>query len=160
MKLSSAIQWLCLSILLLFTLGTYDGETLDGNLEDSVETSPCVRLFTNEGDIGCRTPNGKSVGALYEIRNTRDMDDIGNIEVDFAIVAPAKFFDTTLIAILAKKTPQGVIIYDSDWVPNDGKYSTDMNSTQGFGTPQSDYTYNNQYLWNNFGNGIMYKSLP
>jgi hypothetical protein len=160
MKPSYFLLALCYTTTVFFSSCTFDGESLDGNLEDSVETSPCVRLFTNKGDIGCRTPDGKRVGALYEIRNVQDIYDIDSIEVDFAIVTPAKYFDSSLISILAKKTPQGVIVYDGDWVPEDGKYSTDVNTTQGVGTPQEDYTYNNEYLWNNYGNGIMYKSLP
>ena len=160
---------LCAISTILFLLhalvcyGTFDGESLDGELEYSVASTPCVRLFTNQGDIGCRTPDRKAVGALYEIRNLQDIHDIQNIEVNFAILSPAKFFDATLIDALAKNKPQGVIIYDENWVPSDnlnGKYSAELNTTQGVGSFQNQYTYNGGYPWNNFGNGMMYKSLP
>ncbi len=144
------------------SLGDYNGKSFSGSLEVTVEESPCVRLFYNEGSIGCRTVREKTIGALFEIRNQHDMTEIKDISVDFAILTSAKYFTNELIEILSSHHPQGVIVYDGDWIPDeDGdSYSTDVTTPQGDGTPQSQYSLNTQYEWNNYGNGIMYKSLP
>ena len=142
--------------------GDYNGDSFDGSLEIVIDEVPCVRLFTNQGAIGCRTKDEVSIGAIYEIRNENDLISIKDINVDFAILTPAEYFNHDLMSILSEHHPQGVIVYDNSWVPTEdaGQYSTDMNTTQGSGTPQTEYSFNRKYAWNNYGNGIMYQDLP
>lgn len=161
------VPWCGLWAFLLFDRltqcsGTFNGDSFDGNLETVIDEVPCVRLYTNQGGIGCRTKDEITIGAIYEIRNEKDMNSIKDIQVDFAILTPAQYFNLDLMNILSQHHPQGVIVYDNNWVPteNSGKYSTDMNTTQGYGTPQSQYSFNRNYPWNNFGNGMMYQDLP
>jgi hypothetical protein len=151
-----------LATLLSFHLSRadFDGKSFQGTLDHIIDGFPCVTLFTNEGSIGCRTVNDHSLGALYEIQHERDLHSIGDITVDFSVFTPAKYFDENLFEILSRHKPQGVIVYDDDWKPSgEGNYSPDMNCTQGIGTPQSDYTINKRYPWNDYGNGLIYKSL-
>ena len=141
----------------------FDGNSFSGNLEIKINEVPCVRIFSSKGSIGCGTLKEETIGALYEIRSLNDIKNIKDIKVDFSLLLSAKYFISDLISILNKYQPQGVIIYDGNWLPDEEsteKYSTDMNTTQGDGTPQSDLTFNSNYQWNNYGNGIMYQSLP
>mmetsp|Transcript_8508 Transcript_8508/g.12701 ORF Transcript_8508/g.12701 Transcript_8508/m.12701 type:complete len:713 (-) Transcript_8508:121-2259(-) len=152
--------YLVLVLLCVYCSADYDGDSFHGSLEHTVDSAPCVRLFTNDKDIGCRTTDDISVGALYEIRSSDDISHIKSIDVEFALVVPGQYFDGSLISLLEKHKPKGVIVYDENWVPgSDGRYSMDVNTTQGTGTAQADYTFHKNYVWNTYGNGGMYKSL-
>jgi hypothetical protein len=157
---------LLLGIFLSTCSGDFNGKSFSGNLETALdEAIPCVRLYYNKGAIGCRTPHDKATGAFYEIRNENDLNSIKDIAVDFVILTPAQYFNQDLLKIFAKhhKQPKGVVVYDENWIPqsdSSGLYSTDMNTTQGVGTPQSDLSFNRKYSWNNYGNGMMYEDLP
>jgi hypothetical protein len=146
-------------------VATFDGKSFGGSLEHPVDSTSCVRLFTNDGDIGCRTPSHDgTVGALFEIRNLNDILAISNIDVPFAILTPGKYFDSNLLSTLSDNDKiEGVIVIDEDWVPrtdsSSGPYSTDVKTPQGTGTPQSQYSLNVNYEWNTYGNGAMYESL-
>jgi hypothetical protein len=160
-------QALVLGIFISTCSGDFNGNSFTGNLETVLEDAiPCVRLFYNQGAIGCRTPNEKTIGAFYEIRNANDLNSIKDINVDFVIFTSAQYFNDDLLKIFSDhhKHPQGIIVYDESWNPSQngggGHYSTDMNTTQGVGTPQGDLSFNRKYSWNNYGNGMMYRDLP
>lgn len=146
-----------------FILCNYNGKTFSGQLESKINEVSCVRIFYNNGSIGCRTKSNNNKGILYEIRNSNDINNIKNIKIKFSIVMSSKFFTKDIIKLLLQNQPEGVIIYDGSWEPDENSnelYSTDINTTQGIGTPQSDYSFSRRYNWNNYGNGIMYESLP
>lgn len=142
---------------------TYDGENFDGTLEYVVKNSPCVRLFSNEGDIGCRTPSSQSIGALYEISTGADILELADIDVDFAVLSPAELFTADLLTALdSSAKAKGLMVYESGgWTPaeGDGLYSTDVQTPQGNGTAQANFTQGNTVKWNSYGNGEMYSSF-
>ena len=153
-------------LLLLATLGrvlaTYDGNSFDGNLEYEVNNAPCVRLFANEGDMGCRTVSSESIGALYEITVSEDIPELSNVDVDFAVLAPAQLFNQELLHMLENHNKaKGLIVYWTDgWTPttDSGLFSPDVPSPQGEGTYQANYTIGNTVQWNNYGNSLLYES--
>jgi nicastrin len=144
-------------------LATFDGDQFDGELEYVVSNDPCVRLFSNQGDMGCRTTSSQSLGALYELVNSADILELSSVDVDFAVLAPSQLFNSELLTALEGiSKAKGVIIYDSDgWVPSEdsGLYSPDVQTPQGEGTFQADFTLGNTVQWNNYGNGEMYSSF-
>lgn len=142
---------------------TYDGKHFDGDLEHSVSNAPCVRLFSNMGDIGCRTRSSQSIGALYEITNAADIVGLSGVDVEFAVIAPSHLFGSDLLdAMVGISKAKGLIVYDADgWMPTDdgGLFSTDVQTPQGEGTFQEKLTPGSSVQWNNFGNGEMYSSF-
>jgi nicastrin len=160
--------WLLHALLAVATcccvLATYDGSQFDGNLEHEIRNSPCVRLFSNAGDIGCRTPSSQSIGALHEISNSADILGLADVEADFAVLAPADLFSIELLTALESiSKAKGLIIYDVEgWVPtNDGGglFSTDVRTPQGKGTFQEGLSLGSNVPWNTFGNGAMHSSF-
>lgn len=146
-----------LCLLVGIALGSFDGDSFRGKLEDPIDQKPCTRLFTNTFDIGCRTPNhGESVGALYEIRSMKDVDDLKKVSRDVAIVAESAWFNETLQS-LPQHTSHiiGIIFYEDNEVT---PVSTDVCSPQGKGTPQNSFTAYPDYNWNAQGTGHMYSS--
>lgn len=141
---------------------TYDGDQFDGDLEHTIHNSPCVRLFSNMGDIGCRTPSSQSVGALYEIKTSADILELSDIDVNFAVLSPAELFTTELLNTMESiSKAKGLIVYDIEgWVPTEdnGLYSPDVRTPQGQGTYQEELSLGSDVPWNTFGNGAMYSS--
>ena len=50
-------QFTRLLFIISLAAADFDGENFKGYLEKVIKEKPCVRLFTNNGDIGCRTPS-------------------------------------------------------------------------------------------------------
>ena len=144
--------------------GDFDGETFRGSLEDVINEAPCVRLFSNSGDMGCRTVDSSgTLGALYHVNSHSDVLGIRNLPVDFVALISGSYFNSSVLGELSKDGKlQGVIVIDdqNSWISaSHGKYSVDVASPQGSGTPQEKFVIDETYEWNPFGNGLMYESF-
>ena len=99
---------------------------------------PCVRLFSSEGSIGCRSPddNGQ-VGVLVDVKRhsyviSQDMTFF------FVAVIPGELFNSSVIDFLvASEKLEGVIVYDDvdsdySYMNRPGAmYSTEVRTPQG-----------------------------
>lgn len=152
------------AILCLIIKGDFDGEKFRGNLEYVVKEKPCVRLFSNHGDIGCRTPSKDgTIGALYEISSLHDLESINVLGIDFVALITGIFFNDTMLNEISKSgTLKGIIVIDeeSSWASSSlGMYSVDVLSPQGDNTDQNQFSINPSYNWNTYGNGLMHESF-
>ncbi len=166
-SLHQSCKWLTVLYSLLFTVtvvvGDYDGDSFHGSIEHSVIQSACFRLFSNEGDIGCRTPSSSgSTGILFEIRNNHDITSASYLDRDVVYVIPGYFFNSSVLSILESTKLKGILVLDDDltWsnIPT-GSFSTDVQTPQGLNTVQSKFSINPNLVWNDHGNGIAYRSL-
>ncbi len=116
---------------------SFDGNSFLNSVKYKLNQSPCTRLFSVDGDIGCRTESTNSYpGILFEIKTLDDILSIKKLnEYDLALLVPAPFFNNTLMDILASSTNVvGLIVFDPDsWHPIADGYSPDGPSPQGQG---------------------------
>ena len=141
----------------------FDGDSFLGSLEKKLSVAACFRLFTNDGDVGCRTPSDDgSTGVLVEIRTVEDIDMANNLGLDVVYAVPGSFFNSTILDRIEATSIKGLILMDDSdtWLSiAKGMYSTDVQSPQGTGTYQASFTINPSQTWNPFGNGFAYRSL-
>jgi hypothetical protein len=141
----------------------FDGDTFLGSLETKLSVAACFRLFTNDGDIGCRTPSDDgSSGVLVEVRSVEDIDMAKGLGLDVVYAVPGTFFNSSMLDRMEATPIKGLILMDDSdtWLDiGKGIYSTDVQSPQGTGTYQASFTVNPSQSWNPFGNGFAYRSL-
>jgi hypothetical protein len=156
---------------------TYDGVSFKGSLESPLAQAACYRLFSREGDVGCRTPSsGGSSGALFEIGSYGDVAAARGLDMDLAYIVPAALLNSNSSLLAALHRPQGVILVedyldidtdtdtDIDTEAGSGSgsgsgVSPDVRSPQGRGTPQRDLTLFPDTAWNLQGSGMAYESF-
>eukprot|EP00607_Mallomonas_marina_P005866 CAMPEP_0182439590 /NCGR_PEP_ID=MMETSP1167-20130531/86531_1 /TAXON_ID=2988 /ORGANISM="Mallomonas Sp, Strain CCMP3275" /LENGTH=626 /DNA_ID=CAMNT_0024633325 /DNA_START=201 /DNA_END=2077 /DNA_ORIENTATION=+ len=141
----------------------FDGVRFKGSLERVINEKPCVRLFTNNGDMGCRTTNKDgTIGAFYEIRSPDDIIRAKNLDFDFTILMGGEYFNPNYLSELSSTGKlKGVVVIDTgvSWTEASyGKYSVDSSSPQGLGTYQEQFSIGPEYTWNEYGNGLSYLS--
>eukprot|EP01041_Mallomonas_annulata_P007487 gene7488-15326_t len=161
--LSSIAQIKILIFSLTLVFADFDGKDFKGNLEKVISEKPCVRLFTNHGDLGCRASDSDgTLGALYEIRDDKDFFQTKTFHFNFAVILTGKYFNSSILSALhSTGRLQGVIVIDDGKSWNEayqGKYSVDSTTPQGLNTAQADVSSDPSYIWNEYGNGLMYNS--
>jgi nicastrin len=164
------LQWHATSPNSALVSAEYDGDSFRGSIAKEIAQAACYRLFTNDGDIGCRSPSSDgATGALFEVHSDSDIDAASNMDLDLVIALSAQYFTAENLAKLQGfSRTKGILILeesssdtaaDNSFISSD-KYSTEVPTPQGDGTYQSQYTINPSAAWNaNYGNGIAYQSL-
>lgn len=149
------------ALLFGFAHCTYDGDSFRGSLERPLAQAACYRLFSSEGDIGCRTASSAGTsGAMFEVNSIDDIKEAIELNMDLAYVLPASLLTPEVLGQLPR--PQGVIVVEDDGIWSTvarGVYSPEAQRPQGAGTPQQSLTLNPETVWNTRGNGLSLESF-
>ena len=134
----------------------------------------CVRIFSSKGDIGCRSHysskfvSNSQYGILYAIDPIdpeNNIKYISSLILDYplGLLIPAHLLNNgSVTAILLNSNRiSGVVIYDElDDTKTNTVSSPDVQSPQGFNTPQEDCTIGENKKWNLQGTGNLYNVYP
>ena len=157
----SLLSLFLLSLQLTAVKCTFDGNSFQGSLERPLAQAACYRLFSREGDIGCRTPSSKtSTGALYEISDLSDVEEAKKLDIDLAYIIPATLLNSTLLSSLHRA--KGIIVVENDEIWSEvevGMFSPELRTPQGAGTAQRHLSIGPEIPWNLHGNGMSYESF-
>ncbi len=135
---------------------------------------PCVRMFHSKGAVGCRAADRHPTPLpLYMIEEKEDgmtgdelMAALESIQEPVALVARDDILgDSSLMnAVLLAESVQALVLIPDG---KDGivdkhglrRYSPDVESPQGEGTPPEAFDTDPQYKWNVGGSGILEKDI-
>lgn len=127
---------------------------------------PCTRIFSSSGSAGCgSTTSSGSVGVLVHVEDAMNLIRGYMLTFDFVAVMSGEFFNETILTELQTTGfLVGVIVYDrpGDYSYVDSpsaRYSVDVTTPQGDTTASRNLTINPSYAWNQYGNGLMEKTL-
>ena len=157
-----------LSRLFLLTLVSHviSQGVLKRSYERDLVQYPCTRIFTSSGSVGCgSTTSSGSTGALVHVEDAMNLIRSYMLTFDFVAVMSGEFFNETILTeIQTTGFLVGVIVYD---LPEDisyldspgARYSVDVVTPQGDQTASRNLTIDPNYVWNQYGNGLMQKML-
>ena len=76
----SLIWWACCVFLMLQIQGRRDGipdiDYVENLVYSPILSTPCIRLLTSEGEVGCGSVEEGSVGKLRFINSSSDLDEV------------------------------------------------------------------------------------
>ncbi|EWM23993.1 nicastrin [Nannochloropsis gaditana] len=146
-------------------LTEYDGIHLGKGLLKEVTQAPCVRLFSSQGTVGCRTRSREGATApLYYLSGfgEDDQHEYMNLEEGVAVVMPASMLNSTVLEFLKAQSPartRGVIVLEEskDMAADFERdsVSPDVSTPQGDGTPSAAFTVGPDHAWNPRGSGLL-----
>lgn len=113
--------------------------------DDRICSQFCIRLFTNQGDIGCRSRHLDAVeGILVRIDSDADINLSKEMRFDKVIVISSANLVQWNRILNQHGQIVGAIVYDASPATSRNYYSSDVTSSRE---------------WNMFGNKIMESSL-